>query len=146
MVKGNGINAISRLTGAFKNTVLRHLGLAGQACMMRHDAIVRGVKAQRVERDEFWSFNYCKKANLPEAKAASEGADDVWTWTAIGADSKLIVSYVIGGRDADAAQDFMHDVAHRLANRVQLTTDGHGAYLSAVMGGASALMWIMPSL
>ena len=134
MVEGNGINAISRLTGASKNTVLKLLGQAGAACMAHHDMAVRGVKAQRVECDEIWSFNYCKKANLPRAKAAPEGAGDVWTWTAIDADSKLIVSYLIGSRDADAAQDFMHDVADRLANRVQPTTDGHGAYLSAVIG------------
>ncbi|HKQ45620.1 MAG TPA: DDE-type integrase/transposase/recombinase [Rhizomicrobium sp.] len=134
MVEGNGINAIERLTGASKHTVLRYLELAGEACMAHHDKAVRGVKASRVECDEIWSFNYCKKANLAKAKAAPEGAGDAWTWTAIDADSKLIVSYLIGSRDADAAQDFMHDVADRLANRVQLTTDGHGAYLSAVLG------------
>lgn len=134
MVEGNGINAIERLTGASKHTVLRYLELAGDACMAHHDKAVRGVKASRVECDEIWSFNYCKKANLAKAKAAPERAGDVWTWTAIDADSKLIVSYLIGSRDADAAQDFMHDVADRLATRVQLTTDGHGAYLSAVLG------------
>jgi IS1 family transposase len=134
MVEGNGINAIERLTGASKHTVLRYLELAGGACMAHHDKAVRGVKASRVECDEIWSFNYCKRANLPKAKAAPEGAGDVWTWTAIDADSKLIVSYLIGSRDADAAFDFMSDVAERLANRVQLTTDGHSAYLGAVMG------------
>jgi IS1 family transposase len=134
MVEGNGINAISRLTGASKVTILRLLEQAGQACMAHHDRAVRGVKANRVECDEIWSFNYCKKANLAKAKAAPEGAGDVWTWTAIDADSKLIVSYLIGNRDADCAQDFMHDVADRLANRVQLTTDGHAAYLNAVVG------------
>lgn len=134
MVEGNGINAIERLTRASKHTVLRYLELAGEACMAHHDKAVRGVKVSRVECDEIWSFNYCKKANLAKAKAAPEGAGDVWTWTAIDADSKLIVSYLIGSRDADAAQDFMHDVADRLATRVQLTTDGHGAYLSAVLG------------
>lgn len=134
MVEGNGINAIERLTGASKHTVLRYLELAGAACMAHHDKAVRGVKAQRVEADEIWSFNYCKRAALKTAKAAPADAGDVWTWTAIDADSKLIVSYLIGGRDADAAQDFMHDVADRLATRVQLTTDGHGAYLGAVIG------------
>jgi IS1 family transposase len=134
MVEGNSIRGIARLVDVSPVTVLRYLELAGSACMAHHDTTVRGVKAQRVECDEIWSFNYCKKANLAKAKAAPEGAGDVWTWTAIDADSKLIVSYLIGGRDADAAQDFMHDVAERLANRVQLTTDGHGAYLSAVLG------------
>jgi IS1 family transposase len=134
MVEGTGVNAISRLTGVSKVTILRLLEQAGAACMAHHDRAVRGVKANRVECDEIWSFNYCKKANLAKAKAAPEGAGDAWTWTAIDADSKLIVSYLIGGRDADAAQDFMHDVADRLANRVQLTTDGHAAYLNAVVG------------
>jgi IS1 family transposase len=115
-------------------TVLRYLELAGAACMAHHERAVRGVKASRVECDEIWAFKYCKKAKLATAKAAPEGAGDAWTWTAIDADSKLIVSYLIGGRDAKAAKDFMFDVADRLANRVQLTTDGHGAYLSAVAG------------
>jgi IS1 family transposase len=130
MVEGNGINAISRLTGASKNTVLKLLGEAGEACMAHHDHAVRGVKASRVECDEIWSFNYCKRANLAKAKAAPAQAGDVWTWTAIDADSKLLVSYLLGNRDAECAFDFMSDVA----NRVQLTTDGHTAYLSAVIG------------
>lgn len=135
LVEGAGINAAARLTGASKMTVLRYLELAGQACMEHHDKAVRGVKAQRVECDEIWSFNYCKRANLAKAKAAPEAAGDVWTWTALDPDSKLVVSYLIGSRDADAAFNFMSDVAERLANRVQLTTDGHTAYLSAVLGG-----------
>jgi IS1 family transposase len=92
------------------------------------------VKASRVECDEIWSFNYCKRANLSKAKAAPAQAGDVWTWTAIDADSKLLVFCLLGNRDAEAAYDFMSDVADRLANRVQLTTDGHTAYLSAVLG------------
>jgi IS1 family transposase len=134
MVEGNTVNGIERLTGASKHTILRLLELAGSACMDHHDRAVRGVKASRVECDEIWSFNYCKRANLAAAKAAPEGAGDVWTWTAIDADSKLLVSYLLGSRDADAARDFMHDVADRLANRVQLSTDGHGVYLNAVLG------------
>lgn len=134
MVEGNSIRGIARLVDVSPVTVLRYLELAGEACMGHHDKAVRGVKANRVECDEIWSFNYCKRANLAKAKAAPEGAGDAWTWTAIDADSKLIVSYLIGGRDAGAAQDFMHDVADRLANRVQLTTDGHGVYLNAVLG------------
>lgn len=134
LVEGAGINAAARLTGTSKMTVLRYLELAGRACMEHHDKAVRGVKASRVECDEIWSFNYCKRANLAKAKAAPERAGDVWTWTALDADSKLVVSYLIGGRHAEAAQDFMHDVADRLANRVQLTTDGHKVYLGAVLG------------
>jgi IS1 family transposase len=87
-----------------------------------------------VECDEIWSFNYCKRAKLAKAKAASAQAGDVWTWTAIDADSKLLVSYLLGNRDAGCAYDFMSDVADRLTNRVQLTTDGHGSYLQAVVG------------
>jgi hypothetical protein len=134
MVEGNTVNGIERLTGASKHTILRLLELAGQACMAHHDRAVRGVKSQRVECDEIWSFNYCKRANLSKAKAAPAQAGDVSTWTAIDADSKLLVSYLLGNRDAEAAQDFMFDVADRLANRVQLTTDGHAAYLEAVVG------------
>jgi len=115
-------------------TVLRQLELAGQACAIFHDEKVRGVKAKRVECDEIWSFNYCKRATLAKAKAAPADAGDTWTWTALDRDSKLIVSYLVGGRDAGYAAEFMQDVAYRVANRIQLTTDGHGAYLSAVDG------------
>ena len=134
MVEGNSIRGIARLVDVSPVTVLRYLELAGSACMAHHDRAVRGVKASRVEADEIWSFNYCKRAALKTAKAAPADAGDCWTWTAIDADSKLIVSYLIGGRDADAASDFMMDVADRLATRVQLTTDGHAAYLTAVAG------------
>ena len=134
MVEGNSIRGIARLVDVSPVTVLRYLELAGFACMAHHDKAVRGVKASRIECDEIWSFNYCKRANLARAKAAPADAGDAWTWTAIDADSKLIVSYLIGGRHAEAAQDFMHDVADRLANRVQLTTDGHHVYLNAVLG------------
>jgi len=134
MVEGNAVRGIARLVDVSPVTVLRYLELAGEACMAHHDRAVRGVHSQRVEYDEIWSFNYCKRANVARAKAAPADAGDAWTWTAIDADPKLIVSYLIGGRDADAAFDFMSDVADRLANRVQLTTDGHGAYLSAVIG------------
>ncbi|HEY4942647.1 MAG TPA: helix-turn-helix domain-containing protein [Rhizomicrobium sp.] len=132
MVEGNSIRGIARLVDVSPVTVLRYLELAGTACAAYHDATVRGVKAQRVECDEIWSFNYCKRANLPKAKAAPEGAGDAWTWTALDADSKLIISYLVGGRDAMWAGEFMQDVADRVANRIQLTTDGHKAYLSAV--------------
>lgn len=134
MVEGMSIRAISRITGASKNTVLKLLEDAGHACMAFHDAAVRQVKAQRVQCDEIWSFCYAKQKNVASAKAAPEGAGDVWTWTALDADSKLIVSWLVGDRDAEAATAFMQDVADRLANRVQLTTDGHGAYLKAVEG------------
>jgi IS1 family transposase len=132
MVEGNSIRGIARLVDVSPVTVLRYLELAGLACAAFHDEKVRGVKVQRVECDEIWSFNYCKRATLPKAKAAPEGAGDAWTWTALDADSKLIISYLVGGRDAMWAGEFMQDVADRVANRIQLTTDGHKAYLSAV--------------
>ncbi len=132
VVEGNSIRGIARLVDVSPVTVLRYLELAGTACAAFHDENVHGVKAQRVECDEIWSFNYCKRATLPTAKAAPKGAGDAWTWTALDADSKLIISYLVGGRDAIWAGKFMQDVAERVANRIQLTTDGHKAYLSAV--------------
>jgi len=132
MVEGNSIRGIARLVDVSPVTVLRYLELAGLACAAFHDENVRGVKARRVECDEIWSFNYCKKANVATAKAAPEGAADAWTWTALDADSKLIISYLVGGRDAEWAGEFMRDVADRVAQRIQLTTDGHKPYLGAV--------------
>jgi IS1 family transposase len=93
---------------------------------------VRGVKASQIQCDEIWSFNYAKAKNVPTAKAAPERAGDVWTWTAFDRDSKLLVSYLVGGRDGEYAMAFIDDLRSRLANRVQLTTDGHKAYLQAV--------------
>lgn len=132
LCEGNSIRAVTRLTGASKNTVSKLLADAGKACAAYHDEHVRNVKSQRVQVDEIWSFTYAKAKNVKTAKAAPEGAGDTWTWTAIDADSKLIISYLVGGRDAEYAYEFMQDVASRLANRVQLTSDGHGPYLGAV--------------
>src|SRR5690348_12543549 len=134
MVEGNSVRGIARLVDVSPVTVLRYLALAGVACMDFHDKAVRGVKAQRIECDEIWSFNYCKRVNVANAKAAPADAGDAWTFTALDADSKLIVSYLIGARNAEAASDFMMDVADRLATRVQLTTDGFQPYLQAVTG------------
>jgi len=134
LVEGNSIRGTARLVDISPVTVLRYLELAGAACAAFHDENVRGVKAKRVECDEIWSFNYCKRAKVATAKAAPANAGDCWTWTALDRDSKLIVSYLIGGRDAIYANEFMLDVAARVANRVQLTTDGHAAYLEAVDG------------
>ena len=134
LCEGQSIRAITRVTGASKNTVAKLLCDAGKACMAFHDATVRDVKAKRIQVDEIWSFTYAKQKNVATAKAAPEGAGDTWTWTAIDADSKLIVSYFVGGRDGECAIWFMDDLASRLANRVQLTSDGHKAYLEAVEG------------
>ena len=128
------IRAITRLTGASKNTVSKLLIDAGKACAAYHDTNVRNVQAKRVQMDEIWSFTYAKQKNVATAKAAPEDAGDTWTWTALDADSKLIVSYLVGGRDAEYAMWFVDDLCDRLANRVQLTSDGHRAYLEAVEG------------
>jgi IS1 family transposase len=134
LCEGNSIRSVTRLTGASKNTVIKLLIDAGKACMAFHDANVRDVKAKRVQVDEIWSFTYAKQKNVPGAKAAPDGAGDTWTWTAIDADSKMILSYFIGGRDGECAMWFIDDLRARLANRVQLTSDGHKAYLEAVEG------------
>ena len=132
LIEGMSLRAISRATGASINTISKLLVQAGEACYAHHNANVRDVAAQRVQVDEIWSFTYAKQKNVAQAKAAPEGAGDTWTWTALDADSKLIVSWLVGGRDAGYAAEFMQDLAGRLANRVQLTSDGHRVYLSAV--------------
>ncbi len=116
-----------------KNTVLKLLRDVGRACDRYHNEYVRNLKTQRVQADEIWSFVYAKAKNVPEEKEGF-GVGDVWTWTALDADSKLLISYLVGLRDAGYAYHFMQDVASRLSNRVQLTTDGHRAYLDAVEG------------
>jgi IS1 family transposase len=132
LVEGNGINAITRITGVAKNTVLKLLADFGEACEAYHDEHVRGVTSQRIQCDEIWSFCHAKARNVRAEDRGRLGFGDVWTWTAIDADSKLMVSWHVGNREASDAYIFMKDVASRLANRVQLTTDGHKPYLNAV--------------
>lgn len=132
LVEGNGINAITRITGIAKNTVLKLLADLGEACEAFHDENVRGVTSQRIQADEIWSFCYAKKKNVPAELRGRFGFGDVWTWTAIDADSKLMVSWLVGRREAQDAYAFMKDVASRLANPIQLTTDGFHCYLNAV--------------
>ena len=138
LVEGSSLRSISRITGVSINTVTKLLVDAGKACAIHHHEHVRNVAARRVQCDEIWSFVYAKQKNVPDAKDAPAGAGDVWTWTAIDADSKLIISYLLGGRDGGYAAEFMNDVAARLAHRVQLTTDGHRAYLDAIEGAFGA--------
>lgn len=128
------MRSVSRVVDVSFNTVAKLLADAGLACAAYHDEHVRNIKAKRLQCDEIWSFCYAKAKNVPTAKKAPSYAGDVWTWTALDADSKLIVSWLVGGRDAEYANEFMQDAAARLANRVQLTTDGHGPYLDAVEG------------
>ena len=132
LVEGVSVRATSRLTGADKKTVLRLLAEFGSACAAYHDKNVRNVNAKRVQCDEIWSFCYAKQANVPEQFRGMFGFGDVWTWTALDANSKMILAYRVDTRDEEAAYNFIHDLAKRLSNRVQLTTDGHSAYLMAV--------------
>jgi IS1 family transposase len=134
LCEGSSMRSISRVVDVSINTVTKLLEEAGEACLALHDETVRNVKASRIQCDEIWSFCHAKQKNVATAKAAPEGAGDVWTWTAIDADTKLIVSYHVGNRSGGDAMDLMDDLRARLANRVQLTTDGHKAYLDAVEG------------
>ena len=134
LVEGSSLRSISRVSGVSINTVTKLLVDAGKACAAHHHEHVRNVTARRVQCDEIWSFVYAKQKNVADAKDAPVGAGDVWTWTAIDADSKLIISYLLGGRDGGYAAEFMNDVAMRLAHRIQMTTDGHRAYLDAIEG------------
>jgi IS1 family transposase len=138
LCEGMSMRAIERTTGASINTVAKLLCDAGEACLDLHDEKVRGVKAARVQCDEIWSFCYSKEKAVATAKAAPADAGDIWTWTALDSDSKLIVSYAVGDRTAAYADWFMKDVASRLTTRVQLTTDGHRPYLNAVEGAFGA--------
>jgi IS1 family transposase len=132
LCEGSSIRSISRVADVSYPAIDKLLRDAGAACAEFHDRAVQGLKSQRVQCDEIWSFIHAKAKNVPTAKAAPEGAGDIWTWTAFDADSKLIISWAVGSRDAGYALDLMDDVRKRLVNRVQLTTDGHSAYLSAV--------------
>jgi IS1 family transposase len=132
LCEGMSMRAISRVAGVSINTVTKLLEDAGKFCFAFHDERVRDLKCQRIQCDEIWSFNYCKAKNLHKAAAAPRMAGDVWTWTAIDADTKLMCSWMVGERDANWAEAFMMDLADRLANRVQLTTDGLRGYLTAV--------------
>lgn len=132
LVEGNSVNSTCRMTGQSKHTVLKLLEDIGEACQRHHDQHVRGLTCKRIQVDEIWNFCYAKQKNVPPDKQGQFGYGDVWTWTAVDADSKLIVGYLVGLRDGGYATEFMQDVASRLTNRVQLTSDGHRAYLDAV--------------
>jgi len=131
LIEGNSVRATVRMTGVCKDTVLKLLVDLGTACAAYHDANVRNVRPRHVQCDEVWNFCYAKAKNAPEDKIAL-GAGDVWTWIAIDADSKLGISYLVGKRDAADAHRLMQDLSSRIANRFQLTTDGHHVYLNAV--------------
>jgi IS1 family transposase len=132
LVEGNSIRATVRMTGVSKNTIAKLLVELGAACADYLDKALVNLNCKRIQCDEIWSFCYSKEKNVPEEHRGEFGYGDVWTWTAMDAESKLIVSWLVGGRDAGTAYAFIQDLAKRLANRVQLTTDGHRAYLSAI--------------
>jgi IS1 family transposase len=132
LCEDSSMRAISRIKDVSFNTVTKLLVDAGRACAAFHDQTVLNITTKKVQCDELWAFCYAKQKNVPFAKAAVEGAGDIWTWTAIDADTKLLISWMIGNRDGETAAIFINDLKKRLANRVQLTTDGHKAYLQAV--------------
>ncbi len=132
LVEGNSLRATSRLADVSINTVTKLLVNLGTACQKFHDENVRNISTKRIQCDEIWSFIYAKEKNLPEHMRGQFGVGSIWTWVALDSDSKLAVSWLVGNRDAEYAKILMRDVAARLKNRVQLTTDGLKAYLEAV--------------
>lgn len=132
LVEGNSIRATVRITGVAKNTVVKLLRDAGRACEQFHNKVMVDLPCQRIQVDEIWSFCYAKQKNVPPKYKGTFGYGDVWTWVAIDPDTKLVPSWLIGGRDAGWGSMFMQDLAKRLKHRIQLTSDGHKAYLIAV--------------
>lgn len=137
LCEGNSMRSTSRMADVSINTVTKLLIDAGKVCAAFHDEMVRNVPSKRVQCDEIWSFCYAKERAIkidPTVKDRNPKAGDVWTWTAIDADSKLVVGYLVGGRTAEIAHTFMHDVASRLTSRVQMTTDQFRQYLTSIEG------------
>ncbi|MGA2434697.1 MAG: IS1 family transposase [Bryobacteraceae bacterium] len=132
LVEGNSIRSTVRMTGVAKNTVVKLLVELGAACADYLDKALINLPCKRIQVDEIWSWVGAKDKNIPEERRGKFGIGSVWTWTAIDADTKLVASWIVGTRDAGTATEFMQDLAKRLANRVQLTSDGHRAYLTAV--------------
>ncbi len=135
LVEGMSLRAASRLADCSINTVTKLLAEVGEACAEYGDRTLRNLPCRRVQCDEIWSFVGAKQRNVPADKQGEFGIGDVWTWTAIDADTKLVVSWMVGSRDGDAAKVFIADLAKRLSQRIQLSTDGHRMYLEAVHGG-----------
>ena len=129
--EGNSIRSVTRMFGVGKNTVARLLLAAGAACAQYQDRALRNLTCKRLQCDEIWSFCYAKNKNVKEAKTAPDGAGDVWTWTALDSDSKLMVSWWVGDRTKNTGIVFLQDLQSRLSDRIQLTSDGHSAYLEA---------------
>src|SRR5439155_4236887 len=132
LVEGNSIRATCRMTDTTKGTVLKLLVDLGRACFEYQDKTLRNLPCKRLQLDELWSFVGVKEKNRPERERGNYGRGDVWTWTALCADTKVVPSWLVSSRDAGAATEFCQDLAGRLSGRVQITTDGHRAYLNAV--------------
>ena len=137
MAEGVSLRAITRMTGISRTTLLKLLEDAGHAFSDYQDRVLVNLPCKRLQVDEAWAFCYAKQKNVPNAKAAPEGAGDIWTWVGLDADTKLVASWYVGNRDSEAAMTFMDDLAPRLASRVQLTSDGHEAQkqFEAAFGG-----------
>ena len=132
LVEGNSLRAAARIADCSLNTVTKLLVDVGAACAKYQDVTLRNLPCKRIQCDEIWSFVGAKQRNVPADRKGEFGVGDIWTWTALCADTKLIASWAVGSRDAGAAAEFITDLRDRLANRVQLTTDGHRAYVNAV--------------
>lgn len=132
LVEGNSMRATSRMCDVSINTVTKLLVDVGDACAKHHDAVMRDLPCKRIQCDEIWSFCYSKEKNVSPMRKGEYGFGDVWTWTALCPDTKLIASYMVGRRYAEDARYFVRDLVHRVRTRLQLTTDGHKAYLTAV--------------
>lgn len=132
LVDGCSIRATARMTGIAKNTVVKLLVDLGAACSEFQDQMLRNLPCKRLQLDEIWSFGHSMAKNVPAERPGEFGVGDVWTWTALDAETKLVPSWLVGSRDGEAAKAFVADLASRLAHRVQITSDGHGAYLRAV--------------
>ena len=134
LVEGAGINSVVRMTGISKPTILKLTADLGKACKKYQDDHLRNLPCRRVQADEIWSFCFAKDKNVPEKLRGQFGFGSVWTWTAVCADTKLMINWLVGNRDGKTACTFIDDLASRLAHRIQLSTDGHKAYLEAVEG------------
>ncbi len=132
LVEGNSIRSTVRMTGVAKNTVTKLLCNAGRVCEDYQDRVMVDLPCKRVQVDEIWSFCYAKERNVPDEFRGQFGYGDIWTWVALDADTKLVPTWLVGNRGAETARAMMDDLAHRLKNRVQLTTDGYNAYRKAV--------------
>ena len=132
LVEGNSLRATARMCDVAFNTVLKFIPEIGAACDEYQDKAFRNLKCKRIQCDEIWTFCYAKEKNVPEDKKGTFGYGDVWTWVALDADTKLVPTFMVGNRDAKTAKIFIDDLAARLANRVQLTTDGYKVYLEAI--------------